>query len=179
MPFFLLLPIFILFVLVFIIIYKRKKPIYIGLGTSGLNVAKAWKEKGGEAFTLMDNKYKIESIQQYLTIEEIIQLCSLKRKYVVVSGLGGKTSKKMLLSLIKNLDEKEIQFKILAYLPFKLEGTIRNQQANQIHEKLVIRGNYHFVDINKELENYPNKDLPELFKKMDELGLEKIKSIAI
>ena len=166
------LAVFILFVLVFIIIYKRKNPIYIGLGTSGLNVAKAWKEKGGEAFTLMDNKYNIESIQQYLTIEEIIQLCSLKRKYVVVSGLGGKTSKKMLLSLIQNLDEKEIQFKILAYLPFKLEGTIRNKQANQIHEKLVIRKNYHFVDINKELEKYPNKDLPELFKKMDQRGLE-------
>jgi hypothetical protein len=72
-----------------------------GLGTSGLNVAKAWKEKGGEAFTLMDNKYNIESIQQYLTIEEIIQSCSLKRKYVVVSGLGGKTSKKMLVDSIR------------------------------------------------------------------------------
>lgn len=173
------LAVFFLVVLVFIIIYKRKKPIYIGLGTSGLNVAKAWKEKGGEAFTLMDNKYNIESIQQYLTIEEIIQLCSLKRKYVVVSGLGGKTSKKMLVDLIQVLDEKNIQFKILSYLPFKLDGTIRNQQASQIHEKLVNRENYHFIDIDKELEKYPNIDLPDLFKKMDELGLEKIKSIAI
>lgn len=60
-----------------------------------------------------------------------------------------------------------------------LECSVRNQQANQIHEKLVIRGNYHFVDINKELEKYPNIDLPDLFKKMDEIGLEKIKSIAI
>ena len=179
MAFFLFLPIFILFVLVFIIIYKRKKPIYIGLGTSGLNVAKAWIEKGGEAFTLMDNKYNIESIQQYLTIEEIIQLCSLRRKYVVVSGLGGKTSKKMLVDLIQVLDEKNIQFKILSYLPFKLEGTIRNQQASQIHEKLVNRENYHFIDIDKELEKYPNIDLPDLFKKMDELGLKKIKSIDI
>lgn len=173
------LAVFFLVVLVFIIIYKRKKPIYIGLGTSGLNVAKAWKEKGGEAFTLMDNKYNIESIQQYLTIEETIELCSLKRKYVVVSGLGGKTSKKMLVDLIQVLDEKNIQFKILSYLPFKLEGTIRNQQASQIHEKLVNRENYHFIDIDKELEKYPNIDLPDLFKKMDELGLEKIKSIAI
>lgn len=179
MPFFLFLLIFILFAFVFIIIYKRKKPIYIGLGTSGLNVAKAWKEKGGEAFTLMDNKYNIESIQQYLTIEETIELCSLKRKYVVVSGLGGKTSKKMLVDLIQVLDEKNIQFKILSYLPFKLEGTLRNQQASQIHEKLIVRENYHFVNINKEVEKYPNIDLPDLFKKMDELGLEKIKSIAI
>lgn len=164
--------VFFLVVLVFIITYKRKKPIYIGLGTSGLNVAKAWKEKGGEAFTLMDNKYNIESIQQYLTIEEIIQSCSLKRKYVVVSGLGGKTSKKMLVDLIQVLDEKNIQFKILSYLPFKLEGTLRNQQASQIHEKLIIRENYHFVNINKEVEKYPNIDLPELFKKMDQRGLE-------
>ena len=166
------LAVFILFVLVFIIIYKRKNPIYIGLGTSGLNVAKAWKEKGGEAFTLMDNKYNIESIQQYLTIEEIIQSCSLKRKYVVVSGLGGKTCKKMLVDLIQVLDEKNIQFKILSYLPFKLEGTLRNQQASQIHEKLIVRENYHFVNINKEVEKYPNIDLPELFKKMDQIGLE-------
>ena len=166
------LAVFFLVVLVFIIIYKRKKPIYIGLGTSGLNVAKAWKEKGGEAFTLMDNKYNIESIQQYLTIEEIIQSCSLKRKYVVVSGLGGKTSKKMLVDLIQVLDEKNIQFKILSYLPFKLEGTLRNQQASQIHEKLIVRENYHFVNINKEVEKYPNIDLPELFKKMDQRGLE-------
>ena len=166
------LAVFFLVVLVFIIIYKRKKPIYIGLGTSGLNVAKAWKEKGGEAFTLMDNKYNTESIQQYLTIEEIIQLCSLKRKYVVVSGLGGKTSKKMLVDLIQVLDEKNIQFKILSYLPFKLEGTLRNQQASQIHEKLIVRENYHFVNINKEVEKYPNIDLPELFKKMDQRGLE-------
>jgi hypothetical protein len=36
------LAVFFLVVLVFIIIYKRKKPIYIGLGTSGLNVAKAF-----------------------------------------------------------------------------------------------------------------------------------------
>ena len=166
------LAVFFLVVLVFIIIYKRKKPIYIGLGTSGLNVAKAWKEKGGEAFTLMDNKYNTESIQQYLTIEEIIQLCSLKRKYVVISGLGGKTSKKMLVDLIQVLDEKNIQFKILSYLPFKLEGTLRNQQASQIHEKLIVRENYHFVNINKEVEKYPNIDLPELFKKMDQRGLE-------
>ena len=166
------LAVFFLVVLVFIIIYKRKKPIYIGLGTSGLNVAKAWKEKGGEAFTLMDNKYNIESIQQYLTIEEIIQSCSLKRKYVVVSGLGGKTSKKMLVDLIQVLDEKNIQFKILSYLPFKLEGTLRNQQASQIHEKLIVRENYHFVNINNEVEKYPNIDLPELFKKMDQRGLE-------
>ena len=166
------LAVFFLVVLVFIIIYKRKKPIYIGLGTSGLNVAKAWKEKEGEAFTLMDNKYNTESIQQYLTIEEIIQLCSLKRKYVVVSGLGGKTSKKMLVDLIQVLDEKNIQFKILSYLPFKLEGTLRNQQASQIHEKLIVRENYHFVNINKEVEKYPNIDLPELFKKMDQRGLE-------
>jgi cell division GTPase FtsZ len=166
------LAVFFLVVLVFIIIYKRKKPIYIGLGTSGLNVAKAWKEKGGEAFTLMDNKYNIESIQQYLTIEEIIQSCSLKRKYVVVSGLGGKTSKKMLVDLIQVLDEKNIQFKILSYLPFKLEGTLRNQQASQIHEKLIVRENYHFVNINKEVKKYPNIDLPELFKKMDQIGLE-------
>ena len=158
--------------LFFVITKNRRKYVFIGLGTSGLNVAKAWKEKGGEAFTLMDNKYNIESIQQYLTIEEIIQSCSLKRKYVVVSGLGGKTSKKMLVDLIQVLDEKNIQFKILSYLPFKLEGTLRNQQASQIHEKLIVRENYHFVNINKEVEKYPNIDLPELFKKMDQIGLE-------
>ena len=174
MPFFLFLLIFILFVFVFIIIYKRKKPIYIGLGTSGLNVAKTWKEKEGEAFTLMDNKYNIESIQQYLTIEEIIELCSLKRKYVVVSGLGGKTSKKMLVDLIQVLDAKNIQFKILAYLPFKLEGSIRNDQAMQIHSKLMLRSNYNFIEIERELEQQLDKELPVLFKKMDELGLEMI-----
>ena len=70
------------------------------------------------------------------------------------------------------LDEKNIQFKILSYLPFKLEGTLRNQQASQIHEKLIVRENYHFVNINKEVEKYPNIDLPELFKKMDQIGLE-------
>ena len=60
-----------------------------------------------------------------------------------------------------------------------LECSVRNQQASQIHEKLVNRENYHFIDIDKELEKYPNIDLPDLFKKMDELGLEKIKTIAI
>ena len=80
----------------------------------------------------------------------------------------------MLLSLIQNLDEKEIQFKILAYLPFKLEGSIRNDQALQIHSKLILRNNYNFIEIDRELEQQPNKELPVLFKKMDELGLEMI-----
>tara|TARA_B110001450_G_C17590726_1_gene468849 strand:+ start:901 stop:1146 length:246 start_codon:yes stop_codon:yes gene_type:complete len=78
----------------------------------------------------------------------------------------------MLLNLIQLLDEKNIQFKILAFLPFKLEGSIRNAQASQIHKKLVNRENYHLVDIDKELEKYPNKDLPDLFKKMDQKGLQ-------
>ena len=105
--------------LFFVITKNRRKYIFIGLGTSGLNVTKSWIQKGGKGFALMDKKYQREKINQYDTISEILSQISKRRKYIVVSGLGGKTSKKMLMSLIQNLDEKEIQFKILAYLPFK------------------------------------------------------------
>ena len=160
--------------LFFVITKNRKKYVFIGLGTSGLNVTKSWIQKGGKGFALMDKKYQKEKINQYDTISEILSQISKRRKYIIVSGLGGKTSKKMLMSLIQNLDEKEIQFKILAYLPFKLEGSIRNDQALQIHSKLMLRSNYNFIEIERELEQQPNKELPVLFKKMNELGLEMI-----
>ena len=73
--------------------------------------------------------------------------------------------KKMLVDLIKVLDAKNIQFKILAYLPFKLEGSIRNDQAMQIHSKLMLRSNYNFIEIERELEQQPIKNYLFYLKK--------------
>ena len=171
---FLLLILIIFLITVYVIVKNHNKYIFLGLGTSGLNVTKSWIQNGGKGFVLMENKDNKEKIEQFNTISTIIRRITKRKKYIIVSGLGGKTSNKMLLNLIQKLDEKKIQFKILAFLPFKLEGSIRNNQAIRIHKKLINRKNYHYIDIQKELKKETTRELPELFKKMDQKGLEMI-----
>ena len=50
----------IILITAFVVFKNHRKYIFLGLGTSGINVTKAWIKRGGKGFTLLDKKYSKE-----------------------------------------------------------------------------------------------------------------------
>ena len=101
-----------LFVVLFRIRKEHDRLILVGLGSSGLNVTSKWVEMGGLGFGLMENIFPNVGLKQYSTIDDVLKNMSLNRKYVIVSGLGGKSANLFLLNLVKSLEKKSISFSI-------------------------------------------------------------------
>ena len=111
----LLFIVFILFAFsVFIFVFfkirvENKKLILVGLGTSGLNVTTKWIDNGGKGFALMENVLLNSFSEQYTSLNEVLKKIK-KKRYVVVSGLGGNAANLFLLELAQCLERKSITF---------------------------------------------------------------------
>jgi hypothetical protein len=160
-----------------IIIKRRNKLIFIGIGSSGLNVTNEWIKEKGEGFCLMQNIDKNSEIVQFDNLDDITKQIDPNRKYVVVTGLGGKSANEFIEPLFYRLSGVlKTELKILSYLPFEFEGSIRNKQAIEIHNRLKNYENYNFIDLKENFSENKNNELNKTFKKMDKKGIKLIKN---
>ena len=105
--------------IIFFIYLTSKKLIFVGLGTSGLNVTTEWIKNGGEGFCIMNKIDESSSLTQYTDFDKTIKLFLPHKRYVIVSGLGGKTAISYIEKLIYRLETiLEVDFYILAFFTF-------------------------------------------------------------
>jgi len=148
------------------------KPIFIGVGGSGLNIVETWQKIGGNGMCLSSENEPKKGVQLFTTLEELEKRIDSSETYVVTGGLAGNTFSKYGLTILNRLIQNQIPFYILGFFPFEFERKRKNENALKLHNQLSNFKNYCFVDLQEYREEFGNMPSSKAFESLDEIGIE-------
>lgn len=154
------------------------KKLIIGVGGFGLNFLRGEKELLSEQFSLVamsnnaktleycnvENKLNIES-----NFEGLDEYLSIAKSIVILNGLGGSSSKSLLLLIVYIYKKYDLEIQVILIKPFSWEARLKKEIADGVICELDAIGIKYKIYDNNELLKITQDGVPiqETFKRMD------------